>query len=75
MFESWYVVYSYSESLLSQLFKTGLILDMCHIVYELHDVNGFPTQKYPKNTILLDYIGQNMYFFEKKNVFRGWGIM
>ena len=66
MFESWYVVYSYSESLLSQLFKTGLILDMCHIVYELHDVNGFPTQKYPKNTILLDYIGQNMYFFEKK---------
>ena len=66
MFESWYVVYSYSENLLSQLFKTGLILDMCHIVYELHDVNGFPTQKYPKNTILLDYIGQNMYFFEKK---------
>ena len=72
MFESWYVVYSYSESLLSQLFKTGLILDMCHIVYELHDVNGFPTQKYPKNTILLGYIGQNMTFFEKqKNVFRG----
>ena len=25
------------KSLLSQLFKTGLILDMRHIVYELHD--------------------------------------
>ena len=66
MFESSYVVYSYSESLLSQLFKTGLILDMRHIVYELHDVNEFPTQKYPQNTILLGYIGQNMTFFKKQ---------
>ena len=46
MFEIWYVVCSYSESLLSQLFKTGLILDMCSIVYELHGVNGLPAQKY-----------------------------
>ena len=67
MFESWYVVYSYSESLLSQLFKTGLILDMCHIVYELHDVNGFPTQKYHP-------FGQNMTFFEKQKTYLEVGV-
>lgn len=75
MFESWQVVYLYSESLLSQLFKTGLILDICHIVYQLYDVNGFPTQKYPKNTFLLGHIGQNRTFSKNKQKTRVWDIM
>ena len=68
------MVYLYLESLLSKLFKTSLIFEMCRIVRELHDLNGLPIQKYPKNNILLDHLWQNMTFFEKNKTNLEFGV-